>query len=98
MTLRDEINQALDRGFTLLGVLVNPLTGEIGIVSSNGMEPGAVIGMLQSAVTEFTSAAINGDLEILNDGSDQAGTGASKEVVDIAQYAAGKSGGGGLVH
>ena len=60
--------------FTLMGIFLNPQTGEMGIYSSHGIASGAVLGFLQQAINELIGAMANGELE-LADGNDQAGSG-----------------------
>ena len=52
-------------GFALFGIMLNPGTGEMATYSSHGMEPGAVLGFLQSAVQQMVSAAVSGELEYI---------------------------------
>lgn len=61
--LLDEI--AKESGdYTLLGIFINPESGEMGTYCSHGFEPGAILGILQNVVTEMVTAAINGNLQM----------------------------------
>lgn len=51
--------------FALFGIAMNPHTGEMATFSSHGLEPGRVLGFLQSAVTQMVNAAANNELEYI---------------------------------
>lgn len=48
--------------FTLMGLFVNPQTGEMGTYSSHEIEPGAILGFLQEAVAQMVAQMQSGVL------------------------------------
>lgn len=57
----EEVNE-VSEGFALFGLFINTSTGEIGTYSSDGFQPGAVLGFLQNATQQMIDAAMNGEL------------------------------------
>lgn len=54
--------------FTLFGIYLNPVTGEMGTYSSQPFSPGQVLGFLQRSTEEMLEAAKRGELQGVNDG------------------------------
>lgn len=65
-------------GFALFGIALNPQTGEMATFSSHGIEPGKVLGFLQSAVEQMVTAAANNELIYIG-GSDGMAQGSTKK-------------------
>ena len=95
--------------FTLIGLFINPATGEMGTYSTHGMEPGAILAFLEKGVTAMVAQLRGGALIAEGDYDGKSQTGETEKAPaifggesDTSRTAAGGqysiAGGNTLVH